>query len=298
MVKGRPWTPATLKTVGGTAGIGLAFLEETFSSAVADRKNRLHQNAARAVLKALLPDQGTDIKGNMRSYDELLAASGYAQRPQDFEELLRILDSELRLITPTDPEEAKAKDKSAAASSKKYYQLTHDYLVPSLREWLTRKQRETRRGRAELRLADRAALWNDKPENRQLPSLWEYLNIRLLTKSNSWTPVQRTMMQRAGRVHGVHVALVARSCWSRWPSVARNLRACRSEFPCRASGRGRHRRGPELWSSLAGYRRWADPLLRKKTHAETGSTKSCTWPWPCCPWTRARWTTCGINYLS
>ena len=34
-----------------------------------------------------------------------------------------------------------------------YYQLTHDYLVHSLRDWLTRKQRETRRGRAELRLA-------------------------------------------------------------------------------------------------------------------------------------------------
>ena len=40
----------------------------------------------------------------------------------------------------------------------RYYQLTHDYLVPSLRKWLTRKQKETRRGRAELRLAERAAL--------------------------------------------------------------------------------------------------------------------------------------------
>src|ERR1700682_3909501 len=33
MVKGRPWTPATLKEVGGTEGVGVAFLEETFSSA-------------------------------------------------------------------------------------------------------------------------------------------------------------------------------------------------------------------------------------------------------------------------
>ncbi len=33
MVRGRPWTPATLKEVGGTQGIGVAFLEETFSSA-------------------------------------------------------------------------------------------------------------------------------------------------------------------------------------------------------------------------------------------------------------------------
>ena len=67
-------------------------------------KHRLHQKAARAVLKALLPDASTDIKGNMRSDQELMEASGYGDRPKDFEELIRILDSEVRLITPTDPE--------------------------------------------------------------------------------------------------------------------------------------------------------------------------------------------------
>ena len=63
----------------------------------------------------------------------------------------------------------------------RYYQLTHDYLVHSLREWLTRKQKETRRGRAELKLAERSGLWNAKPENRHLPTLWEWLGIRTLT---------------------------------------------------------------------------------------------------------------------
>ena len=103
----------------------------------------------------------------------MLEASGYASRPQDFDDLIRILDSEIRLITPTDPE---GKDEAAESTSQpqpgqRYYQLTHDYLVPSLRDWLTRKQKETRRGRAELLLADRAAVWNARPENRQLPSL-------------------------------------------------------------------------------------------------------------------------------
>ena len=66
----------------------------------------------------------------------------------------------------------------APAAPAKYYQLTHDYLVHSLRDWLTRKQKETRRGRAELLLADRAAVWNARPENRQLPSLLQWLNPR------------------------------------------------------------------------------------------------------------------------
>ena len=45
-------------------------------------QHRYHQKAARAVLKALLPEAGTDIKGHMRSHGELLEASGYAQPPE------------------------------------------------------------------------------------------------------------------------------------------------------------------------------------------------------------------------
>ena len=39
-----------------------------------------------------LPETGTDIKGQMRSRQELLEASGYANRPRDFDDLIRILD--------------------------------------------------------------------------------------------------------------------------------------------------------------------------------------------------------------
>ena len=35
MMKGRPWTPASLKEMGGTEGVGVTFLEDTFSSSTA-----------------------------------------------------------------------------------------------------------------------------------------------------------------------------------------------------------------------------------------------------------------------
>src|SRR5262249_27282113 len=127
-----------------------------------------------------LPETGTDIKGHMRSQPELLDASVYVNRPKEFVDLLRILDGELRLITPTDPEGKDDAAPSTVQAGAQYYQLTHDYLVPSLRDWLTRKQKETRRGRAELLLADRAAVWKARPENRQLPSLWQWFQIRWL----------------------------------------------------------------------------------------------------------------------
>jgi serine/threonine protein kinase/formylglycine-generating enzyme required for sulfatase activity len=209
MTKGKPWTPATLREIGGTQGVGLAFLEETFSAQAAPAEHRFHQKAAQSVLKALLPETGTDIKGTMRSHAELLAASGYGGRPRDFDDLVRILDSEIRLITPTDPEGTEPTDDSVTRpqAGQEYYQLTHDYLVHSLRDWLTRKQKETRRGRAELKLFDTSATWNARPEDRFLPSWWEHLNIRLLTDRKKWTGPQRKLMGKAARVHGFRSAL-------------------------------------------------------------------------------------------
>ncbi len=53
-------------------------------------------------------------------------------------------------------------DRSTLGGDEPHYQLTHDFLVPALREWLAAKQRETMSGRAELSLAERAALWGDR----------------------------------------------------------------------------------------------------------------------------------------
>lgn len=138
MMKGRPWTPAALRDVGGTQGVGLTFLEETFCARSAPPEHRIHQRAAQSVLKALLPKAVTDIKGQMRSRQELLDVSGYASRPSDFDSLIRILDPELRLISPTDPEGTSA-EVLRTESKGQYYVLSHDYMVHSLREWLTRK---------------------------------------------------------------------------------------------------------------------------------------------------------------
>src|SRR5262249_6085343 len=139
MMKGKPWTPATLREMGGTEGVGLSLLEETFGLPTAPPEHRFHQKPAQHVLNALLPESGSDIKGQMRSRRELLEASGYADRLGDFDDLIRILDPELRLITPTDPEGTPSEDQQTTASGQCYV-LSHDYLVHSLRNWLTRKQ--------------------------------------------------------------------------------------------------------------------------------------------------------------
>ena len=259
MVKGKPWTPATLRAVGGTEGVGVTFLEETFSATSAPPEHRVHQKAAQAVLKSLLPETGTDIKGQMRSVGQLQQAAVYADRPRDFAELIHILDGELRLITPTDPE-GSGDQQPSASSDRRYYQLTHDFLVPSLRDWLTRKERETRRGRAELRLAERSSLWNSKPENRHLPSALEWANIRLLTRKKDWTDPQRRMMRKAEGSYRFRLGLILFIGlttrigievyrYIHTPALVEALKAAKSEDIS------------SLINELAFYRPWANPRL-------------------------------------
>jgi len=271
MVKGRPWTPTTLRTVGGMKGVGVSFLEETFSSPLGNPRHRLHQKAAQAVLKALLLEGGPGIKGNMMSQQTLLKASGYSPRPRDFDDLLRILDNEVRLITPTESEGTTNKERQDQPSSgEQYYQLTHDYLVPSIREWLTRKQKETRRGRAELRLLDRSSLWNAKPENRHLPSVLEWANIRLLTKKKDWTDAQRKMMKRAGRLHWLRtlgvvtglVTLVLLGLDIRRRVVEANRETVATGLVDQVV-RVNIAQVPNIVRSMGRYRRWVDPALRQ-----------------------------------
>jgi serine/threonine protein kinase/formylglycine-generating enzyme required for sulfatase activity len=261
MMKGKEWSPSTLKEVGGTEGVGAAFLEETFSASTAPPDHRYHQKAARAVLNALLPESGTDIKGHLRSHAELLAASGYANRPQDFEGLLRILDSEIRLLTPTDLEGQEENAASGTRAGEKYYQLTHDYLVPSLRDWLTRKQKETRRGRAEILLADRAVVWNAWPENRQLPSLPQWLQIRGLTRKGDWTPPQRRMMRQATQYHGIRgllaAALLVLLALVGWEGFGRLEGRRLRDRVLEANTTDM----PGIVAEMVPYRRWVDPLL-------------------------------------
>jgi serine/threonine protein kinase/formylglycine-generating enzyme required for sulfatase activity len=272
MMKSKPWTPATLKTIGGAEGVGFSFLEETFAAATASAQHRRHRTAAQAVLKSLLPPAASDVhdlRGHMRSRAELLRVSGYGNRERDFDELIRILDTELRLITPADPSDSDSLVSSASSGEGQYFQLTHDYLVRSLREWLTRKEKETRRGRADLLLEDRATVWNARPENRQLPGPIQWLQIRRLTKSAHWTEPQARMMHVAGRYHALRafagvlavalLGVIGFEARGRFQAHALNQRLLDADTQEVAA----------IVQDMGPYRRWLDPLLKDSLAAAT-----------------------------
>jgi serine/threonine protein kinase/formylglycine-generating enzyme required for sulfatase activity len=270
MVKHKPWTPQTLKSLGGVEGLGEAFLEETFRAPAAHPARRRHEKAARGVLQALLPEGALDIRAAARSRQELLEAAGYASRPEHFDELMRILDQETRLLTPIEIEHASSRgDIPSAKTPPTMYQLTHDYLVPSLRGWLSRRQRETRRGRAELRLAERTSLWSMKQQTRHLPTLWEYLNIAALVPERRRNTAERALMREARRYHAKRTVIVCtaallclilvREINGRQKATALVERLLDAEIS----------EVPTIVAELEAYRRWGDPLLEEAYRTST-----------------------------
>ncbi len=276
MFKNRPWEPSTLKSVGGTEGIGVTFLEEMLGAHSRNPKHRLHQRAARAVLEALLPEQGTDIRGHMQSLTKLEIAAGYAPDSVDFAEVLNMLDNELRLITPTDPEGRAPDDTDAAGTAQResgYYQLTHDYLVGALRQWLTRKQRETARGRARLRMAECASAWNHDRKKRYLPSWWEALVILIYTRRRERTQHQQAMMGAAARHYGLRSSLALLGL------IAISLVALEAASRLKAAGFVRAlatadtKDVGQIVADMSRYRRWTQPLLVEMAEDDQADSK-------------------------
>src|SRR5262249_39261771 len=162
----------------------------------------------------------------------------------------------------TDPEGKNDADPSTLPAGAKYYQLTHDYLVHSLRDWLTRKQKETRRGRAELLLAGRGGGWEGRPGKRQPPSLWQWLQIRWLTPKQKWTSPQRKMMRKATRYHAVRaLAVAALLVLLGWGSYEVHGRLQAHALRGRLLD-AKTDEVPTIVQEMAPYRRWLDPLLR------------------------------------
>jgi formylglycine-generating enzyme required for sulfatase activity len=192
--------------VGGTEGIGVRFLEETFTARAAVPEHRAVANPARMLLQALLPEAGTDIKGQMRTRGELADACAIAKDSPRFARLLEILDHDVHIITPTEP--ADAEPLGTHSNTDPCYQLTHDYLVPPLRQWLPMERRKTWRGRAEICLEERTAQMSHWPQSHYLPSLIEFIWISLAVPRARRTSVQRLLMSLSAKHHGLRSGIV------------------------------------------------------------------------------------------
>jgi len=207
MMKDRTWHAKNLAYAGGCEGVGVAFLTQAFDAADAPARRRRHSSGAQRVLTRLIPNSNADLKDTKCALSELRGAAAYPDA-RDFDDLMNLLDKELRLLTPVAQLSLSADEPSDLhAPAEPFYQLTHDYLIGPLRIWLAQNQRSTLSGRAALRLRETARLWSLHRNHKLLPTAAEWIFITLLVPARHWTESQRAMMAAARRTLGLRAGL-------------------------------------------------------------------------------------------
>ena len=199
ILKEREWDATSGLFRDGGTGIGVRFLEETFDTQNAPSRVRRLVIPCEKVLRALLPTAGSNIKGGIQSESELKSVLG--EHAGQLRDTLAFLDGELHLITPTEDTDS--------GSGESGYQLTHDFLIAPIRQWVSLRNRATTAGRARLRLEELSALYKLRPITQTLPTLGEYLSIRRNVPSSSLNSVENKMMEAARRLHRRRVLVSA-----------------------------------------------------------------------------------------
>ncbi len=145
MIKDKPWTVATLRNLGGVEGLGVAFLEDRLAGGGAHPLMRAELPVVRRILTEMLPVDDTVIKPPACLQSVLLERLGGIATEDLLRRLLNLLDTEVRLITPTSSASLSTTTSggsmsTGSTSSDPAYQLTHDYLVPTTRNGLNRSK--------------------------------------------------------------------------------------------------------------------------------------------------------------
>ena len=191
MTKEREWTATTFREIGGTSGVAIAFLDSQFGEG-ASRQLAEFSRPARELLRRLMPASATTLKGEKHTTTELQAAC-QLDDSKKFQQLIHLLDHDLHLISPVEVDSS-----AAPAESPPSYQLTHDALVPAIRDWIDTTEQSTLVGRARQRLKQRTESWTKRNIAPTLPT-WEWCFLSLFARGRPWTSNERSMFAAATR---------------------------------------------------------------------------------------------------
>ncbi|MCB1232146.1 MAG: protein kinase [Verrucomicrobiae bacterium] len=205
MARNMPWEGSAYRARGGATAVGVVFLDAMLSRKAAHPHYRSLEKTARAILEALLPPGSGTLKSSPLTVAELRRRADLDVSPKKFESTLKVLDQDLRLVTPFDAEvdrepEGAIADRATDPEMRRY-QLSHDYLVPALRAWLYEGKRANWRGRSRLRLQELAGAWRREHDRRHLPKLIEWIRIRWGVPRRRWSRTEADLMKAAGRQH-------------------------------------------------------------------------------------------------
>ncbi len=124
-------------------------------------------------------------------------------------------------------------------------------------------------------LPKRAAIYQTKPENRHLPTLIEFLKIRIHANPVNWKAREKRMMRQAARYHAFRVSVFLTACgllaavgFAMNNEIAARQDSLQAERLVEGLLAAEITRVPQLTEKLIHYRQWANPLLTKHLESD------------------------------
>ena len=256
LVRDRDWDRQTLDSFGNLTDLGISFLDQNLGTGASHPVARNQSRAIQEILEALLVSRFAQIKGGAVGANRLAAVCGLKRQSYEFSEIIDYMENQLRVISRVEYDEVPGENNSKVA-----FQLTHDFLVPSVRQWMDDQKRSTRKGRIKLLLQQLSFWWNNEPVNRRLPSMLEWAQIHWLVPARNWSQVQHRMMSSANGYYFRFLAflfLLFALVFSGWWVWSNHQRASQLVSQISTSDVASL---PDLLAELPPLRFWAKPEL-------------------------------------
>ena len=186
MFRNREWNFNELKKVGGVKGVGQQFLESNFGSTGGSPHRAETKQIAESILEQLLPIGGTGIRGAAKTTMELATQCGKEDQLEQFQSVLNLLERDLKIVALV--------ENINDDGTEQRFQLTHDYLVEAIRDWLGSELQKTRRGRARIRIRELVSANQSGLNAKVLPTNTEWMLWQFLLPKKSLTENERALM--------------------------------------------------------------------------------------------------------
>lgn len=186
LMRGHAWEASTIAELGGIDGAIVRFLADSFESPSAPMSRRSVATPAKRILSLLLPLDNSNLKASSKTYGELREQSGYDEGAIEFQQAMRCLETDLKLISHL-----------SGIDDKREYVLVHDYLVGPIRAWLTQLDNATWLGRQRLLIRNKAERFKRDPISENLLSPLSWLTAKLFLNKRELAKEHQSIIARS-----------------------------------------------------------------------------------------------------
>lgn len=213
MVRVQKWSPRGLSRGGGVVGACAFFFQELFQkSGNQSPEYRRVADAVAPILLRLIPEEDATVATVSVPYQDLAESARAEGCGHLFDDCLKILRDDLRIVTVVADDRPSITDDEAAVEAEHpdreaRYRLSHDFLIEPINVWLDSVRSRTWRGRAKSRLMKLSDAWSRRPLPYHLPGFTDFLFLLAGSSFRRRSETESKYLRAAARAHAGRISV-------------------------------------------------------------------------------------------